>query len=199
MPKIQLRNKLEQARFKESVVLNCSVSYENSIANDYKLIMSWKKDGKLLAVENYEYKTGKITQPFQYTFVVRSHTDGGDYVCSWELKYDANQSISRNSLVNLKILPFLAGPKVKEVSDEAGSDVKLKCDVVGYPIRFEWRDEEDNLINGSDSRFRPEEEVLHIDNIDYTDRQEYKCLGIGENETIVEQTIFLQVKGCQSV
>ena len=46
------------------------------------------------------------------------------------------------------VLPFLAGPTVKEVSDVAGSDVKLECDIVGYPIKFEWRDEDDKLING---------------------------------------------------
>ena len=50
------------------------------------------------------------------------------------------------------------------------------------------------LILGSDSRFRAVDEVLYINDIDYKDRQGYKCLGIGGNETIT-QTIILRVKG----
>ena len=47
------------------------------------------------------------------------------------------------------VLPYLNGPAEKEVKDDQGSDVKLTCDVVGYPIRFEWKDEEDNAIGNS--------------------------------------------------
>jgi hypothetical protein len=32
------------------------------------------------------------------------------------------------------------------VEDTAGSDVKLTCDVIGYPIQYEWRDENNSLI-----------------------------------------------------
>ena len=103
VPKIQLGNKLEPARFKEAVVLNCSVSYENTQNNEFTLIMSWKKDGKTLAAKTYDYKIGRITEKISYSFVITSHTDGGDYTCSWELtEQNTNNSISRKSDVNLQ-------------------------------------------------------------------------------------------------
>ena len=34
----------------------------------------------------------------------------------------------------------------KEVKDTAGSDVELHCDVIGYPIKYEWRDEKNARI-----------------------------------------------------
>ncbi len=39
------------------------------------------------------------------------------------------------------------------MEDEAGSDVELTCDVGGYPIKFEWHDEQDAVI-GIASRSR---------------------------------------------
>ncbi|CAB4037451.1 Low-density lipo receptor-related 2, partial [Paramuricea clavata] len=92
---------------------------------------------------------------------------------------------------------YLNGPEEKEVEDTAGSDVKLTCDVIGYPIQYEWRDENNSLIV-DDSRFTPKESVLHIDDIaDYEDRKKYSCLGIGTNGTIIQTTI-LRVKAFQS-
>ena len=32
------------------------------------------------------------------------------------------------------------------MKDEAGSDVELTCDVGGYPIKFEWLDEQGAVI-----------------------------------------------------
>ena len=101
VPKIQLGSKFEPARFKEAVVLNCSVSYENTKSHEFRLTMSWKKDGKTLAAKTYEYKRGTITEKILYSFVITSHTDGGDYTCSWELTKQKN-SISRKSDVNLQ-------------------------------------------------------------------------------------------------
>ena len=46
------------------------------------------------------------------------------------------------------VLPYLNGPEEKEVEGDAESIAKLTCDVVGYLIRFEWRDE-DNFLGNS--------------------------------------------------
>ena len=40
------------------------------------------------------------------------------------------------------------GPEEKEVKGDAESIANLTCDVVGYPIKFEWRDE-DNFLGNS--------------------------------------------------
>ena len=46
------------------------------------------------------------------------------------------------------VLPYLNGPEEKEVKGDAESIANLTCDVVGYPIKFEWRDE-DNFLGNS--------------------------------------------------
>ena len=47
------------------------------------------------------------------------------------------------------VLPYLNGPEEKEVKGDAESIAKLTCDVVGYPIKFEWRDENNFLGNSN--------------------------------------------------
>ena len=101
VPKMQLKTKLEPAKFRETVVLNCSVSYDNeNFYSDYKLILSWKKAGKPLAVKTYRYKLGKNVQTLRYSVLIKDFKDTGEYVCSWELKSQGS-SISRNSTVDL--------------------------------------------------------------------------------------------------
>ena len=83
------------------MVFNCPVSYDNDNFNyKYDLIMSWKKDGKTLAAKTYEYKTGKNVEKLQYSLVIKNFKDGGEYVCSWELKFKGS-SISRNTTFDL--------------------------------------------------------------------------------------------------
>jgi hypothetical protein len=57
--------------------------------------------------------------------------------------------LSKNKIQHIfhvLVVPYLNGPAEKEVKDTAGSDVKLTCDVIGYPIRYEWRDDKKSLI-----------------------------------------------------
>ena len=46
------------------------------------------------------------------------------------------------------------GPEEKEEKHDAGSDVKLTCDVVGYPIKFEWKDEDKKSLGKARLLFR---------------------------------------------
>ena len=195
VPQMQLKTKLEPAKLDETVVLKCSVSYDNVNSNDgFDLRMSWKKDGELLINKTYEYKTGKNIERLRYSLFIKSFKDGGEYVCSWELKF-VGSSISSNSTADLPILPYLPGSEVKEVFGILGNNVTLECDVVGYPIMFQWRDEMNNAIIGGDSRIRTEKEFLYIHDMNYGDRQKYKCLGIVGGNKPLSQTIILRVKG----
>ncbi|XP_028406911.1 uncharacterized protein LOC114529343 isoform X2 [Dendronephthya gigantea] len=193
---------LNQTKFKETVLLKCDASYKNQnyrIADKFTVILQWKKGGKTLANKVFEYETGKNTSTLEHSFAVNSFRDGGDYVCQSQLMLESEaDNITSSKIVELQILPYLNGPIEKEVKDTAGSDVSLHCDVVGYPITYEWRDEENCLIGVekkcTESRIRPRENVLYIDDIDYKDRKKYTCVGSFRGNSTLKQFIILRVK-----
>jgi hypothetical protein len=77
---------LEPGRVGESVALNCSVSYDNdNFQAEYNLILSWIKNGNVLATKNVNYMVGSHTEEIIHSVVVNSSRDGGDYVCHWTL------------------------------------------------------------------------------------------------------------------
>ena len=51
------------------------------------------------------------------------------------------------------------------------------------------------FILGGDARIRTEKDLLYIHDMNYDDRQRYKCLGIGGGNKTLLQTISLNVKG----
>ncbi len=63
-----------------------------------------------------------------------------------ELKEYSCQKDKIQIISHVLVSAYLDGPPEKEVEDEAGSDVELTCDVGGYPIKFEWLDEQDAVI-----------------------------------------------------
>ena len=89
-------DKAPPARFGETVVLNCSVSYESQGGADLDFYVSWIKDGKLVGNKTYEYKRGPQAERLSYSLVVRSFKDGGTYVCRSTLRDITQQTFEKN-------------------------------------------------------------------------------------------------------
>ena len=89
-------DKAPPARFGETVVLNCSVSYENQVGTTLDFSVSWIKDGKLVQNETYGYKRGRQTERIPYSLVVKSFKDGGTYVCRSTLRDITQQTFEKN-------------------------------------------------------------------------------------------------------
>ncbi|XP_028406908.1 uncharacterized protein LOC114529340 isoform X2 [Dendronephthya gigantea] len=192
---------LNQTKFKETVLLKCDASYENgnfATAHKFSVILQWMKGGKILANKVFKYETGKNTSTLEHSLTVNSFRDGGDYVCQLLLMLESEaDNITSSKTVELQILPYLNGPIEKEVKDTAGSDVELHCDVIGYPITYQWLDEKKCAISFekscSDSRIKQKDNILYITDIDYKDRKKYTCVGRSGNNTL-EQIIILRVQ-----
>ena len=87
MPKIH-PIQLNQTRHREAVLLKCDAAYQNEnfgIISNFNVILSWMKDGKILANKtvNYEYRNHTVS--LKHSLTVNSFRDGGDYVCVSQL------------------------------------------------------------------------------------------------------------------
>ena len=89
-------DKAPPAKFGETVVLNCSVSYENQGSATLDFYVSWIKDGKLVENETLVYKRGRQTERVSYSLVVRSFKDGGTYVCRSTLRGFTQDTFEKN-------------------------------------------------------------------------------------------------------
>ena len=93
---------LPPVKFGQSVVLDCTVSYEN---DDFGAIfdfnVSWWKDGKLVENKNYDYTTGNQILRVQYTMNVKSFKDGGRYECRSSLGDTYKRTLVKNDSVVL--------------------------------------------------------------------------------------------------
>ncbi|XP_028406960.1 uncharacterized protein LOC114529374 isoform X2 [Dendronephthya gigantea] len=140
---------LNRTRHKETVLVKCDASYENEnngIARKFNVNLSWLKDGKLLANKTVEYKTGNQIVSLNHTVTVNDQEDTGIYICQSQLALkDKTDSVTESKNFELRTLLYLNGPKKKAVKAIVGSDFKLRCDVtdvLGYPITYQWRDED---------------------------------------------------------
>ena len=89
-------DKAPPARFGETVVLNCSVSYENQGGVTLDFYVSWIKDGKVVENKTYEYKRGPQAERLSYSLVVKSFKDGGTYVCRSTFRDIIQQTFEKN-------------------------------------------------------------------------------------------------------
>ena len=93
---------LPPVKFGQSVVLDCTVSYENdNFAASFDFNVSWWKDGKLVENKNYDYTTGNQILRVQYTMNVKSFKDGGRYECRSSLGDTYKRILVKNDSVVL--------------------------------------------------------------------------------------------------
>ena len=92
---------LPPVKFGQSVVLNCTVSYENdNFGARFDFYVSWWKDGKLVENNKYNYTTGNQTLLVKYTMIVKSK-DGGRYACQSSLGDTNGNTLVKNDSVVL--------------------------------------------------------------------------------------------------
>ena len=53
------------------------------------------------------------------------------------------------NFTSVTVKPQINGDVKKERVKNAGEDVELQCDIVGYPIRFEWQYKDGIKITGT--------------------------------------------------
>ena len=53
------------------------------------------------------------------------------------------------NFTSVTVKPQINGDVKKERVKNAGEDVQLQCDIVGYPIRFEWQYKDGIKITGT--------------------------------------------------
>ena len=93
---------LPPVKFGQSVVLDCTVSYENdNFAERFDFYVSWWKDGKFVENKKYEYTTGNQTLLVQYKMTVKSFKDGGRYACQSSLSDVNGKTLVKNDSVVL--------------------------------------------------------------------------------------------------
>ena len=97
---------LNQTRHKETVRLKCDASYQNynfKIAEKFNVILSWIKDGKILANKIVKYENGNHTVSLNHTVTVNGREDAGIYVCQSKLALkDKTDSIVDSKEVELR-------------------------------------------------------------------------------------------------
>lgn len=191
IPKATIQNGSSvTAMFGETVKLVCDVSYEvTQNTKRAKLSVDWRRGSKKVK-QNYVYGN-----PFSYVVAIKESSDGGVYTCQSKLSI-GKQDFVRNASVELRITPKLIGPAEKEVKDVAGADVKLKCDIIGYPMVYKWQYEDGSIIAGNISRISIYRDVLSIEDIEYSDRKKYICVGALKNKSKIapRQIVILRVK-----
>ena len=68
--------------------MKCDASYKNGnfkTAEKFNVILSWTKDGKILASKIVAYENKNVTVTLKHFLTVKSFTNGGDYVCESQL------------------------------------------------------------------------------------------------------------------
>lgn len=182
-----------EAKVGERVTLVCQISYKNFITDPsfFTLSLIWQKEGVEgnLTEKKPQYKTGNHTEIIEYRTTV-----GGSYHCQSLFSFP-ERKYERNASVELRILPERYGEE-REVKYYAGDDVNLKCDIVGYPLVYEWQFEDGTKITADvNSRFSVKKDVLSIRDITYSDRKKYICVADYDNgKKQLKQTIILRVK-----